>query len=535
MKLNTLPVSLVCCLTIICFCFNAGSQSVGINPSGAAPHSSAMLDVSSNDKGFLPPRMTWAQIQAIPNPATGLIVYDIGLKAIRLYNGSSWVVLSERVESFSDGPGNFTAIPTGGNGFIGVQDMYIRADKSVGIVGYVSANASIGSYNFTPSGVDIFMALLDSVGNVTWAQMLGSTGSDNALGVTFDASNNMYVCGSFQGTVDFDPGVGIQNLTVLAGTDGFYAKYTNSGALVWAKRTGAQATEIVTDGTNVIVGGVFAGTRNFNPTSLTAFGGNDIFLAKYQASDGNIGTGFAIHIGSSTGNESLSNLKLYGGNPILCGSFEGVCDFNGMTRTSNGNTDGFYATYNSFGGVASVTQIGGASNDNIAGIASDASGNVYITGYFYLTVDFDPGAGTQNRTSAGASDLFVAKYNSGGAFVYVRTFGGVTDESPIDHYFEIDNNSNLYLMGFFNFSASFFPFSFTTYGSFDVALVKLNSSGTILWAQQAGGTNLDSPGGLSVSADGKLIYTSVYYSGLPGLNFKKIRTYKSFDIMRYEE
>src|SRR6185503_3015393 len=209
---------------------------------------------------------------------------------------------------------------------------------------------------------------------------------------------------------------------------------------------------------------------------------------------GNIGTGFAIHIGSSTGNESLSNLKLYGGNPILCGSFEGVCDFNGMTRTSNGNTDGFYATYNSFGGVASVTQIGGASNDNIAGIASDASGNVYITGYFYLTVDFDPGAGTQNRTSAGAADLFVAKYSSGGAFVYVRTFGGVTDESPIDHYFEIDNNSNLYLMGFFNFSASFFPFSFTTYGSFDVALVKLNSSGTILWAQQAGGTNLDSPG-----------------------------------------
>src|SRR6185503_6324228 len=233
MKLNTLPVFLICCATTICFCFNAGSQSVGINPSGAAPHSSAMLDVSSNDKGFLPPRMTWAQIQAIPNPATGLIVYDIGLKAIRLYNGSSWVVLSERVESFSDGPGNFSAIPTVGNGFIGVQDMYIRTDKSVAIVGYVSGNASIGSYNFTPSGVDIFMALLDSVGNVTWAQMLGSTGSDNALGVTFDASNNMYVCGSFQGTVDFDPGVGIQNLTVLAGTDGFYAKYTNSGALVW--------------------------------------------------------------------------------------------------------------------------------------------------------------------------------------------------------------------------------------------------------------------------------------------------------------
>ena len=151
------------------------------------------------------------------------------------------------------------------------------------------------------------------------------------------------------------------------------------------------------------------------------------------------------------------------------------------------------------------------------------------------TVDFDPGAGVQSRTSAGGGDLFVAKYTSGGTFTWARTYGGTTDESAFDHYFEIDNNLNLYILGWFNFTASFAPFSFTTYGGFDVALIKLNNAGTIQWVQQGGGTNADYPSGLSVSGDGKLIYTSTYYSSTPGLNFKKVRTYKSFDIMRYEE
>src|SRR6185503_5559808 len=167
MKLNTLPVSLVCFLTTICFCFNAGSQSVGINPSGAAPHASAMLDVSSNNKGFLPPRMTWTQIQAIPNPAAGLVVYDTGLKSLRMFDGTSWIVLSAKNETLGDAPGNFGNIPLGGTGFIAPLDIFMRSDKSIFITGYVSGNGTIGNYTFNANGgADIFMAQLDSLGNV---------------------------------------------------------------------------------------------------------------------------------------------------------------------------------------------------------------------------------------------------------------------------------------------------------------------------------------------------------------------------------
>ncbi|MFZ4523892.1 MAG: FISUMP domain-containing protein [Bacteroidales bacterium] len=69
------------------------SQNVGINADGAAPDSSAMLDVKSSSKGFLMPRMTKTQLESISNPALGLMVFctDCGVRgALAIYSGSQW-------------------------------------------------------------------------------------------------------------------------------------------------------------------------------------------------------------------------------------------------------------------------------------------------------------------------------------------------------------------------------------------------------------------------------------------------------------
>src|SRR5262245_50867294 len=100
-------------------------------------------------------------------------------------------------------------------------------------------------------------------------------------------------------------------------------------------------------------------------------------------------------------------------------------------------------------------------------VATDAAGNVYVTGAFYDTVDFDPSAGTVNLTSAGLNDVFVAKYTSAGALVWARQLGG----SGGDHGtgVAVDGQGKVYITGLFSDTADFDPgagtFNLTSAGS----------------------------------------------------------------------
>lgn len=71
-------------------CPQSAQAQVGINTDGSAPDSSAMLDLKSTEKGFLPPRMTTVQRTAIENPAEGLVIYNTDNKEIEVFNGEIW-------------------------------------------------------------------------------------------------------------------------------------------------------------------------------------------------------------------------------------------------------------------------------------------------------------------------------------------------------------------------------------------------------------------------------------------------------------
>lgn len=80
-------------LSFSAFIATVRGQSFAINTSGSAADSSALLDVNSTSKGFLPPRMTTLQRDAITSPATGLVIFNTNINSIQLYNGSGWVSL----------------------------------------------------------------------------------------------------------------------------------------------------------------------------------------------------------------------------------------------------------------------------------------------------------------------------------------------------------------------------------------------------------------------------------------------------------
>jgi uncharacterized protein (TIGR02145 family) len=84
--------------------FSLNAQSVGINAGGSAPDNSAMLDVNSDSKGFLPPRMTTIQRNEITAPAEGLVIYNTDEETINFFNGTTWSLLSSVVcgQTFRD-------------------------------------------------------------------------------------------------------------------------------------------------------------------------------------------------------------------------------------------------------------------------------------------------------------------------------------------------------------------------------------------------------------------------------------------------
>ena len=103
-----------------------------------------------------------------------------------------------------------------------------------------------------------------------WAKQTGGTGTDNGTKITLDASGNVYTTGSFQGTVDFDPGTGISTLISNGSSDIFITKFDASGNFIWARQMGGilsdagVSIDVHTTG-EIYVTGVFQDAVDFNP------------------------------------------------------------------------------------------------------------------------------------------------------------------------------------------------------------------------------------------------------------------------------
>ena len=111
------------------------------------------------------------------------------------------------------------------------------------------------------------------------------------------------------------------------------------------------------------------------------------------------------------------------GNVILISAFNGTVDFEtgvGVTNlTSAGAQDGAISKYDPDGNLIWAVRVGGTGNDDVNAVDVDNAGNIYVTGIFQVTADFDPGVGTASLTSFGGYDMFILNRDQDGNFVYV--------------------------------------------------------------------------------------------------------------------
>lgn len=395
------------------------------------------------------------------------------------------------------------------------------------ITGYFADTVDFdpGPTTFTLASVgndDVFIQKLSASGNLVWAKRIGGSEDDIGNSVKVDVNGNVYVTGYFEGTVDFDPGVGVSNLTSYGFLDFYILKLDVAGNFVWAKQIGgidydSGLTLNIDLNGNVIVGGSFQNTVDFDPSastlSLTSFGSSDAFLFKLDASGSFV---WAKQFGG-TDSEVIWSVDVDAtGNIYVTGNFEGIADFDPSASTlhliSNGARDIFVAKVTSGGNIDWAKAFGAASSDYGQAISVDASGKVNVAGSFAGTVDFDPSATTFTTTSFGGSDIFISQFDGDGNFVWAKQLGSSNNDAA--NGIDTDANGNIYTTGNFQDTADFDPgngtYNLISNGGRDIYIAMLNSGGNFGWAIQLGGNMSDVGSGIDVDATGS-IYTVGYF------------------------
>ena len=310
---------------------------------------------------------------------------------------------------------------------------------------YVTGGTKGGLDGNTSAGnTDLFVIKYDSSGTKQWTKQLGSSGRDSANGIAIDSSGNLYVAGITYGGLDCN--------TIAGANDLFVFKYYSSGTKQWTEQLGTPSSDaanaVATDSSgNVYVVGVTYGVLGDKNK-----GNSDLFVVKYNSSgtkqwteqngtdlwdeargvatdsSGNVyvvgGTkvnlngisnsgrtdAFVIKFNSSgtrqwtkllgTWRKDFANAVAIdsSGNIYVAGVTERHLDGN----ESAGNDDLFVVKYDSKGKKQWTKQLGTKRNDRATGVATDSSGNIYVTGYTYCGLD--------GNTYAGSNDAFVVKY-----------------------------------------------------------------------------------------------------------------------------
>ena len=244
---------------------------------------------------------------------------------------------------------------------------------------------------------------------------------------------------------------------------------------------------------SVYVIGTFSGTVDFNPGPLTDIrtaDWNDVYLQKYNSS----GVLQWTRTFGGTSNDNGYRLELDASNNIYAvGQFGTTVDFDpgvGVASvTAAGSLDVFVLKLSSNGNFQWVKTFGGTQNELPYSFVRDLSGNLIITGYFNGTADFDPGAGTANRTAIANSDAYIVKLDVNGNFLWVATMGGIGTSNGRE--IAVDGSGNIYSVGTFTSTIDLDPGIGTTSitantNATDMYIQKLNSSGTFQWAKTIG-------------------------------------------------
>lgn len=349
---------------------------------------------------------------------------------------------------------------------------------------------------------------------------IGGAYNDYGKAVAADDKGNLYVSGYFQGKTDFG---GIEKTaygdpTNPAEVDIFLVKYSPVGDLIWVRTGGGPGAQmphsVVVNGSSVYMVGYISNATTFEgagqPTDAGT--GRDAFVCKYDT-DGNFK--WAFHLGDpETGTLAADDARFEdgfdlaadsAGNIYITGTFNGILKLDpanpnntaAVFSSNNASRDIFMASYEADGKYRWGFAVGGPGQDEGHAIRVGKDGAVYLAGFFSNMTDFDPGRNINVKNSAGGWDAFLAKYDSSGKNIWVRSFGGSGSDQVRPGAMEIreiDGKEYVFAGGDFTTTMELYTGSGSVQavsaGGGDIFLSRYDTDGNLTWIKTASG-----PGG----------------------------------------
>ncbi|PVW15617.1 T9SS type A sorting domain-containing protein [Marixanthomonas spongiae] len=388
-----------------------------------------------------------------------------------------------------DSDGNPTGVLGFGGGFDDVViDVAIDADDNIYLTGYFQGANPNNPFDADPgpdvfplsvrsflNSRDLFVIKLDSNQEFVWAKQVSNpfgAASEDAQTINVDSQGNVYIGGSFL-VADFDPDPNVDNIIFSADSstsDGFLLKLDTDGNFVWVKTYdgagGIVEIESMQFDANedIFLTGRFANQVDLDTgadvDNYTTNGGDDIFITKVDI-DGNYIWG---QVFGGAGLDAVNNIEILQSGIYISGMFSGTVDLDPTAGensvTSNGDWDAFFSKFDTDGNYDYSYTTGGETNDNLENIydiAEGPTGNLFVSGSFVGTSDFDNDTGEATTTSNGNADNFLVELSTAGVYRNHWTVGGLAPENNPQILF--NNNDEVVSIGVFQDSVDFNPFS----------------------------------------------------------------------------
>lgn len=342
-------------------------------------------------------------------------------------------------------------------------------------------------------GYDGFLQKLDSDGNLIWIKQIGSNSTDGIASVKMDEQGNICLTGRFRNTLSFESETETVSITAVGNqsVDVYVLKLDSEGNFIWVKRLGGESNDEPQSMTIDIEGNIYLCGKFFYQTVLDSEGGAgnfvsngsfDCFIVKLDYTGEFI---WAKQIGGIE-NDWINDIAADAqGSIYATGRFKEVIDFDPGTGTYELTSNNFYNAFilklTSGGEFEWVKSLTANAYSNGTSLAMSDNEEVYLTGSFGGTTDFDFGEATHNLTAIGSSDLFLMKMSNDADLIWVDQVG-TTSYVAYGADVKVDTEDNVYTTGSFGGTVDFAfgtaSYPATSSGNRDVFVLKLGG-GTI--------------------------------------------------------